>query len=74
MANHERVEGPTPAGGAYAVAYFSDAKGNPCIKALASSMEIVEFNKKGEEISRTYGTTKPIVKGLAVHNLRKARG
>jgi hypothetical protein len=40
----ERIEGPTPNGGAYAIAYTHDD----------GSMEIVEFNALGEEIARTY--------------------
>jgi hypothetical protein len=40
----ERIEGPTPNGGAYAIAYAYDD----------GSMEIVEFNAQGEEIARTY--------------------
>jgi hypothetical protein len=39
-----RIEGPTPNGGAYAIAYTHDD----------ASMEIVEFNAQGEEIARTY--------------------
>ncbi len=40
----ERTEGPTPAGGAYAIAYRHDD----------GSMEIVEFESDGHEIRRTY--------------------
>jgi len=44
----ERVEGPTPAGGAYAIAYTHDD----------GSIEIVEFDSEGREIRRTYGMAK----------------
>jgi hypothetical protein len=40
----ERTEGPTPNGGAYAIAYFHDD----------GSMEIVEFDANDNEIHRTY--------------------
>jgi hypothetical protein len=48
----ERVDGPTPNGGAYSIAYFRDAEGNPCQKAGAA--EIVEFDAKGEAVHRSY--------------------
>lgn len=50
----ERTEGPTPAGGAYAIAYFSDGKGNRVPKSKASAMEIVEYSRDGKVILRTY--------------------
>jgi type II secretory pathway component PulJ len=50
----ERVEGPTPNGGAYMIAFFRDADGNPCRKAEAHAMEVVEYNDKDEVIRRTY--------------------
>ncbi len=39
-----RVEGPTPNGGAYAIAYVRDD----------GSIEIVEFDRDGRAIARTY--------------------
>ncbi len=44
----ERVEGPTPAGGAYAIAYRHDD----------GSIEIVEFDSAGRAIRRTYSPAK----------------
>lgn len=44
----QRVEGPTPNGGAYAIAYTHDD----------GSMEIVEFDSEDREIQRTYGEGK----------------
>ena len=41
----KRIEGPTPAGGAYAIAYVHDG-----------AVEIVEFDAAGRPIARTYGT------------------
>lgn len=50
----QRDDGPTPNGGAYSIAYFSDARGNPCAREDAHSMEIVEFDADGEAVHRTY--------------------
>lgn len=50
----ERSAGPTPAGGAFAIAYFRDARGNPCRKEDAAATEIVEFDAAGRAIRRTY--------------------
>lgn len=55
MANvTERVEGPTPAGGAYAIAIFSRA-GVPVPKEQADAAEITEYDAEGRVILRTYG-------------------
>jgi hypothetical protein len=51
----ERTEGPTPNGGAYAIAYFQDADGQPVTKDKAVKVEIVEFDASGKAIWRTYG-------------------
>jgi len=40
----ERIEGPTPAGGAYEIAYRHDD----------GAVEIVEFDLAGTELQRTY--------------------
>jgi hypothetical protein len=50
----ERTEGPTPTGGAYAIAYFRDARGNPCTKAEAHATEIIEFDARDNQVFRTY--------------------
>lgn len=50
----ERTEGPTPNGGAYAIAYFQDADGNPADKDAAVQAEIVEFDEQGNQLFRTY--------------------
>jgi hypothetical protein len=41
----DRTEGPTPNGGAYAIAYTHDD----------GSMEIVEFDANDQEVTRSYG-------------------
>jgi hypothetical protein len=51
----QRTEGPTPNGGAYAIAYFRDENGDPTTKDQAHSVEIVEYNEKGEAIHSTFG-------------------
>jgi hypothetical protein len=50
----ERTDGPTPAGGTYAVAFFRDAAGAPCPKARAATVEVVEFAADGTPLARTY--------------------
>ena len=50
-----RTEGPTPRGGAYALAYFKNASGAPCEKADAVEVEIHECDAAGRVIGRTYG-------------------
>lgn len=50
----ERTEGPTPNGGASAVAYFRDRDGRPCRKADAAAMEVIELDASGTAIFRTY--------------------
>lgn len=50
-----RIEGPTPAGGAYAIGYFRDAAGDPCPESEAASIEIVEFTRDGRVVGRTHG-------------------
>ena len=51
-----RAEGPTPQGGAYSIALFSDQDGNPVEKAQALRVEIHEFDTDDRCIFRTYGT------------------
>ncbi len=51
----ERIDGPTPAGGAYAVAVFS-RDGQPVEKSEATAVEVVEYAEDGTAISRTYAT------------------
>jgi hypothetical protein len=51
----ERIEGPTPRGGAYSIAYYQNTLGNAVPKEQACFVEIVEYSKDGEHIARTYG-------------------
>ena len=50
----ERIKGTTPAGGKYAIVYFSDKNLIPCTKDKAVHFEIHEFDKSGNCILRTY--------------------
>jgi hypothetical protein len=52
----ERIDGPTPQGGAYSIAYYRDENGELIDKAVASRVEIVEYDSRGNMIWRTYGT------------------
>jgi hypothetical protein len=54
--NQELHRGRTPNGGAYSIASFFDAEGNPAKKADAARAEIVEYSGDGIEIARTFGT------------------
>ena len=53
----KRINGATPNGGSYAIAYFRDKDGQPCSESKAVRIEIVEYTDKGDEICRTYGST-----------------
>jgi hypothetical protein len=55
-----RTEGPTPAGGAYAVAYWIGPDGARATPATAAAVETVEFDAHDRELRRTYATlTRP---------------
>lgn len=49
------MDGPTPNGGVYSIAYFSDEDGEPCSEDKAARIEIHECDKDGNSIFRTYG-------------------
>ena len=53
----ERIDEPTPNGGSYSIAYYSDGEGNRKDKKEATHIEIVEFGTDDEQIMRTYGRT-----------------
>ncbi len=52
--NNERIDGPTPNGGAYAIAYYFDKNDNPCPPEKAYRVEVVEYDNKGNRINSTY--------------------
>ena len=51
---NKRHYGKTPSGGSYSVAYYYNKDGEPCEKEDAKSVNIVEYNDKGEKINETY--------------------
>jgi len=54
-----RSEGPTPNGGAYAIAQFSKGDGQawePCPKDEATRVEIIEYDEQDREIMQTIGS------------------
>lgn len=55
----ERADGPTPNGGTYSIAYYSDGRGNRVPKAEAAAVEVVEFDASGRALRRTYARLKP---------------
>ncbi len=50
----ERIDGPTPAGGSYAVVWFLDESGSPCEKKHAEHVQIEEYDEDHHSIARTY--------------------
>jgi hypothetical protein len=55
----KRLAGPTPRGGAYSVIHFMDIDHNDAEEKDATHVEIVEYDKDGEQLWRTYGEIKP---------------
>lgn len=53
--NQEHRQGPTPSGGAYSIASYFDANGDPIAKADASSVSIVEYDADGGRLRETTG-------------------
>ncbi len=63
MSTSERIEGPTPAGGAYLIAQYSARDGSPATKANAYNAEVTEYAADGTELSRTYAVLREDRKG-----------
>lgn len=55
METSKRINEPTPNGGAYSVAFFYNAKGEPCEESDARRVEFVEYSEDDERICSTYG-------------------
>lgn len=70
MKTSERVDGPTPAGGVYMIAQYSDKEGNPVDKLRASHIEIMEYDKNDNVINTVYGKMSPVVSGGRAHKFR----
>ena len=56
----ERIDGVTPNGGAYMVAFFRSADGTPAPKSQAEFVEITEYDVNDVAIHRTYGVIEKI--------------
>jgi len=54
-----RTEGPTPNGGAYAVAHWIGPDGSRATRETATAVEIIEFDADGNAIHRTYASLTP---------------
>ncbi|MEF2975930.1 hypothetical protein [Subtercola sp. YIM 133946] len=54
----QRAEGPTPAGGAYSIAYFS-LDDDPVARRYANQLTIVEYSTEGAVIATTLGSISP---------------
>ncbi|HEY9633154.1 MAG TPA: hypothetical protein V6D14_07100 [Coleofasciculaceae cyanobacterium] len=48
------ASGPTPNGGAYAIAYWQDRQGNPTTLDKALKVKVVEFDANDRAICLTY--------------------
>jgi hypothetical protein len=57
MATQRRVDGPTPNGGVYSIAYFRNDDGSPADEDDATKVEIVEYDEDDKVVQRTYGTS-----------------
>ncbi len=51
----EERDGPTPNGGVKSKAFYKDDDDKAVDKDVATQVEIVEYDRDGTEISRTYG-------------------
>lgn len=51
----QRIDKPTPSGGAYSIIYYQDNNGKPVSKTKAVKVEIIEYSQDGTELLRTYG-------------------
>lgn len=58
MAVNRRIDGPTPNGGVYSVAYYSK-DGQPAERDVATEVEYCEFDAADNCIFRTYGRLSP---------------
>jgi hypothetical protein len=55
------AEGPTPNGGAYAIAYWQDRQGNPTTSDKALKVKVVEFDANDRVIVLTYANARSYV-------------
>lgn len=55
MSSTETHTGPTPNGGVKAVVNYRSKSGKPVAKKRAEACEIIEYDKEGNVVGRTYG-------------------
>lgn len=51
----ERLEGATPSGGDFCIAYYYDEDHNPCERSKAKYVNIVEYKNNWKRVNETYG-------------------
>lgn len=51
----ERLEGETPSGGDFCIAYFYDEDHKPCERSKAKFVNIVEYKNNWKRVNETYG-------------------
>lgn len=56
MLTQERLDGETPAGGTYSIAYYLNEKNEPCDKSVAKKVNVVEYDKDDNRITESYFT------------------
>lgn len=56
MKSFERIDAPTPNGGAYSIANYSDIDGQPCSKEKAAKVVINEYDANNNLLASTYIT------------------
>jgi hypothetical protein len=59
--HHSEHEGPTPAGGVRSVIYYLDDAGKPSDPAVATRVEITEYDAQFKVIRRTYAASQKIL-------------
>lgn len=53
---YQRVDEPTPSGGAYSIMYFFSNDKTPTNRKNAKFVEVVEYDDEDNEINRSYLT------------------
>lgn len=59
-----RIDGPTPAGGAYALAQWIGPDGERATRETAAAVEAVEYDVDDRVLRRTYATLSPQLRSI----------
>lgn len=59
MITEESQVHPTPAGGVRSTIYYLDDDKKPVDKSRATQAEVVEYDRHGKELQRTYASLSP---------------